>query len=143
MFYNLKRLVSSSRHVFNKKWLCSKEKIKLSFSWAFLKTTYFQKSHTCIGCFGLFTKLGRHMEVVFTAGFLHTFSIKMFLIKYPVKWASLNIWGEWPNWLKNYSFDWKGFDSNPTRHSAGLFLAIIWLVHSQLLVIFKGTTSLT
>ena len=37
-----------------------------------------------VGCFGVFTKLKRCMELVFTAGFLHTFSIKLFLIKYHI-----------------------------------------------------------
>ena len=63
----------------------AEEKIKLSFSKSLLKITYFQKSHTCVGCFGLFTKLRRCVELVFTAGFLYTFSIKMFLIKYPTR----------------------------------------------------------
>ena len=52
------------------------------FSRSLLKITYFSKSHTCVGCFGLFTKLKRCMELVFTAGFRYTFSVKMFLIKY-------------------------------------------------------------
>ena len=60
------------------------EKIKLTFSWSLLKITYFLKPHTCVGCFELFTKLKRCMELVFTAGFLHTLSIKMFIIKYPI-----------------------------------------------------------
>ena len=68
----------------HKKWLGAKEKIKSPFSWSLLKITCFQKSHTCVGCFGLFTKLKRYMELVFTAGFLYTFSIKMFLIKYSI-----------------------------------------------------------
>ena len=89
MFCNIKRLVTSPRH-FNfpnfvhKKWLGAKEKIKSAFSWSLSKTTS-NKSHTCIGCFGLFTKLKRQTELVFTAGFLHTFSIKIFLIKYPTR----------------------------------------------------------
>ena len=91
----LKGLVTSSRHFCFPKfspWKATgcKEKIKLPFSWSLLKLTYFQKSHTRIGCFGRFTKLKRRMELVFTAGFPHTFSIKMFLIKCPI---SLNIWG--------------------------------------------------
>ena len=96
MSCNSKRLVTRSRHFgfqnfVHKKWLGAKEKIKLSFSWSLLETTYFQKSHTCIGCFGVFTKLKRHMELLSNAGFPHTFSIKMFLIKYPIKWPTFNI----------------------------------------------------
>ena len=40
----------------------------------------FQKSFAYIGCFGLFTKVRRHMGLIFSANFLHTFFIKMFLI---------------------------------------------------------------
>ena len=79
---NSKGLVTSSRG--------AKEKIRLPFSWSLLKITYFQKSHTCVCCFGLFTKLKRRMALVFTTSFLHTFFMKMFIIKYPI---SFNIWG--------------------------------------------------
>ena len=132
MSYNSKRLITSCRNFVHKKWPGAKEKIKLPFSWDLLKTSYFQKSHTCIGCFGLLTKLKRHMELVFTAGFLHIFSIKMFFIKYLIKYPSFNMRGEWSSRLKHYSLKWKVFGSNHTRHSTGLFLTIIWLVHSQL-----------
>ena len=56
----------------------------------FLRIIYFQKSHICVSYFRLFTKLKRRMELVFTAAFLHTFSITMFLIKSSI---SFNIWG--------------------------------------------------
>ena len=55
------------------------------------KITYFRKSLACSGCFGLFTKIKindyekKIMGVVFTADSLHTFSINIFLIKYPVE----------------------------------------------------------
>ena len=76
--------ISVFQSFLHKKWPGAKEKIKLPFSRSLLKITYFQKSHTCVGCFGLLTKLKRCMELVFTAGFLYTFSIKMFLIRYPI-----------------------------------------------------------
>ena len=90
----------------HKIWLGAKEKIKLTFSWYLLKASYFEKSHTCIGYFGLFTKLKRHMELVFTVGFLHTFSIKMFHIKYPIERRNFNIWEEWPSQSKHYNLNW-------------------------------------
>ena len=55
-------------------------KNEVTFLWFLLKATYFQKPHTCIGCFVLFTKLKGPIELVFTAGFLHIFSIKMFFL---------------------------------------------------------------
>ena len=35
-------------------------------------------------------------------------------------------WREWPSRLKHCSLNSKVFGSNPTRHSAGFFLTIIW-----------------
>ena len=94
---NSKRLVASSRYFCFSKfcpkknhWVQRKKSVYIPFSWSLLKITYFQKSYTCIGCFWLVTKLNTCMELVFTTGFLHTFSTKMFLIKYPF---SFNTWG--------------------------------------------------
>ena len=67
----------------------------------FFKLTYFQKL-TCIGRFGLFTKLKRGMGLVFTADFFHNFSTKNFFIN-AIKLPSLNIWREWPTGLRNYN----------------------------------------
>ena len=61
------------------------------------KTIYFQKFHICIGYFGLFVNIKKRYRLVFTGDFLHTSSINMFIIKYPIKWPSCIIWGEWPS----------------------------------------------
>ena len=67
--------------------------------WSLLK---FQKSFTCIGCFGLFTEIKKGYETVyeFSADFLHTFLMKMFLIH--INWPSFTIWGVWPKGLRYY-----------------------------------------
>ena len=96
---NSKRLVTSSRHFafqnfVYKKWLDAKEKIKFPFSWSLLKYLIFKKlihALTVLSYLGYLVFLKSGMELVFTAGVLHTFSIKMFLIKYPIKWPSFNI----------------------------------------------------
>ena len=86
--------------------LFAKEKMKLTFSWSPLKYLLysffwnFQKSIACIGCFGLFTKIKRVMGLAFSADFLHTFSVKMFLFKYHIKWPNCTIWGMWAQGLK-------------------------------------------
>ena len=48
----------------------------------FQKILFSKKFLACIFCFGLFTKIKRGLELVFSAYFLHTFSIKMYFIKY-------------------------------------------------------------
>ena len=48
----------------------------------FQKILFSKKFLACIFCFGLFTKIKRGLGLVFSAYFLHTFSIKMFFIKY-------------------------------------------------------------
>ena len=40
------------------------------------------------------------MGLVFSADFLHTYSMKIFLIKYPIKCPSFTIWRVWPKGLK-------------------------------------------
>ena len=40
------------------------------------------------------------MGLDFTADFLHTFPIKIFLIKNSIKWPSFNISRKWPSVLK-------------------------------------------
>ena len=86
----LKRLITSSgifafQNFVHKKWLCAKEKIKLPFPWYLLKTTYFQKSNTCIDCFGLFTKLkkayGTRFYCRFSAYLLHK-NVSYQILKY-------------------------------------------------------------
>ena len=39
-------------------------------------------------------------DLVFTAGSLHTFSIKVFLVKCPIKRSSFNNWEEWSSGLR-------------------------------------------
>ena len=75
--------------------------------------------------------------------FFHIFPTKIFFIKNPIKWPSFNIWREWPNELRHYNQSQKVPDSNPTWHSAGLFITVIWLSHSRLCATRKETTSLT
>ena len=105
------------------------------------KIPYFQKSFACIGCFGLFSGMG----LAYTADFHHTFPIKNFpyYIPYQMSKPSFIIWGEWRNGLRLYNQDRKAPSSNPTWHSARLFITVIWLSHSQLWAIPKEVASLT
>ena len=64
------------------------------------------------------------MGLTFTADPLHTFSIKIFLVKYPIKWPSLNIWGERSSGLRYYNQNRKVPGSNPTWQEAGLFITV-------------------
>ena len=61
MFCNSKRQVTSSTSflffiILSIKWTGCKGKNQVTFFMVSFKITYFQKSLTCIGCFGLFTK---------------------------------------------------------------------------------------
>ena len=90
MFCNSKRLVTSFTFFFHnlvhKKKLDAKVKMKLpTFFVFFFKKNYFQKSLACIGFFGLFIKIKKGIEFVFTVYFRHTLSIKRLLSKYPMK----------------------------------------------------------
>ena len=68
------------------KWgLGAKEKIKLTFSGSLLKYVIFKSLLYAFAVLGYLPKLTRVMGLVFSADILHTFSIKMFLIKYPIK----------------------------------------------------------
>ena len=58
-----------------------KGKNQVTFFMTSFKNNVFQKSYKRIGCFALFPKLKRRLELIFAADFLHIFSIKMFLIK--------------------------------------------------------------
>ena len=49
------------------------------------------------------------MGLVSSLDFLHTFSIKTFLFKYPIKLSSFTIWGMWPQGLKAHSKVWDSF----------------------------------
>ena len=125
MSCNSKRLLTCSRYFCLSKFRPSKvfgckKKNQVTFFMISFKNNLFSKISYMRGCFGLFTKLKRCMKLVFTAGFLYTFSIKMFLIKYYTR--------EWPSRLKHYNQNWKVFRSNPTRHSAGFFKLLFgWL----------------
>ena len=83
---------------------------------------------------GYLPKLERVMGLVSNIDFLHIFSIKSFLIKNSIKWTSFNIWREWPIGFKYYHKNRKVRESNPTWHSAGLFITVVpqsTLAHSQ------------
>ena len=69
------------------KWgLGAKEKIKSTFSWFLLKYLIFKSIFfNALAVLGYLPKLRRAMELVSSAGFLYTFSIKMFLIKCTIK----------------------------------------------------------
>ena len=86
---------------------------------------------------GYLPKLKRSMRLVFAADFLHTFSIRIFLIKSPIKWPSFNIWRQCPSCLRHYNWNWNVLDSSPTCHSAGLFITVTSLSHRQLWTILK------
>ena len=139
----LKRLVTSSMsfrylvfhypvHIWG---LDAEVKIKLTFHGLLFSWSYFQLNFShALAVLGYLPKIRRVMRLVFRAYFLHTFSIKIFLIKYPIKWPSLTILGVWCKRLRYRNVSsW-----NPTRHSA-----IISLSHSQCYGITKETASLT
>ena len=116
------------------KWgLGSKKNIKLTFSWSLLNYLIFKSLFNALAVLGYLAKL-RVMGLVFSADFLYTFPVKSFLSKYPIKLPSFSIWGEWPKGLRYYNQNWNVPDSNPTRHSA-----VIWLLDSQHSAITKGT----
>ena len=101
------------------------------------KTTYFQKSLTCIGCFGLFTNIKKGYGTSFCCRFFAYLFHKNFLIKSSIKWPSSNVWRQWHS-----GFSRKVPNSDSTWNSAGLFITVIWLFHSQLWAI-PETVSLT
>ena len=108
------------------------------------KITYFQSLLHLLAVLGYLPKLKRGTYGTnFYCRFFHTFSIKIFLVKNFIKRPSFNIWREWPSGFKHYNQNWKVPNSNPFQHSAGLFITVIWLSHSQLCAIFKETVSLT
>ena len=79
------------------KWgLRTKEKLKLTFSWSLLKYHILKSLLHILAVLGYLPKLRKVMGLVSSVDFLHTFCIKIFLIKCPVKWPSSSIWGEWP-----------------------------------------------
>ena len=57
----------------------------------------------CIGCFELFTRIKRSLGLAFGAYFLHTFSIKIFIIWYSINWLSFN---NRPSFLRKISNIW-------------------------------------
>ena len=73
----------------------------------FFYDLFYSNLFTKVSCiywlFWLFSKIKKGMELVLTANHLHTFSIKMLLIKYPIKWPSFSIWGEWFRGLRHYN----------------------------------------
>ena len=83
------------------------------------------------------------MGLNFTAHFPHTFSIKSFFVKYPIKWPNINIWGECSSGSRQYNENWKVPGSNPTWHSAGHFITVVSLSHSQFWAILKEIATLT
>ena len=98
-------------HYLVHKWgLGTKLKIELAFSWSLLKYLIFKSLLHLLAVLGYLTKLRRVMGLAFSADFLHIYSIKIFLIKYPFKWPSFTIWGVWPKGLRYVP------GSNPTRH---------------------------
>ena len=56
-----------------------RKKIKLTLSWSCLSLLH------ALAVLGELPKLKRGMGLAFSADFLHTFSIKIYLIKFPVK----------------------------------------------------------
>ena len=69
----------------------------------------FKRIFHALAALGYLPKLRRVMGLVFSSDFLHTFSIKTFLFKYPIKLSSLYIWGMWPQGLKAHSKVWDNF----------------------------------
>ena len=82
------RLVSTSRPLFVfydlvRKWgLDAKEKIKLSFSWSLLKYLNFKGLLHVLAVLCYLRNVRRVMGLVFSADFWHTFSKKIFFIKW-------------------------------------------------------------
>ena len=95
----------------------AKVKTKLTFSWSLWKIL-FSKVLFALAVLDYLPKLRRVMGLVFSTGFLLTFSIKIFLIKYPIKWPSFTIWGVWLEGLRYFNVP----GSNPIRNST-----VIWL----------------
>ena len=76
---------------------------QVTFFMVSFKITYLQKSLKSIACFGLLPKLKRSVGLVLTVDLLLIFSIKIFLIKNPIKWPSFNISRESPTCLRYYN----------------------------------------
>ena len=57
---------------------------KISSLWSLWK--FSKVFFACIGCFWLFTKIKKELVLVINEDFLYSFSIKMFLTKYPINW---------------------------------------------------------
>ena len=66
------------------------EKIKLTPSWSLLKQTIPKRILHPLAVFGYLPRSKKGMALVFIAYFLPTFSIKIFLIKYPIKCPTFN-----------------------------------------------------
>ena len=63
----------------------------------------FKRIFHALSVLGYLPKLRRVMGLVLSSDFLHTFSRKTFLFKYPIKLSSFTIWGMWPQGLKAHS----------------------------------------
>ena len=104
MSCNWKKLITSSRHSrFSKfcpqKVTGCKGKNQVTFFMVSFKINLFSKISYMHWLFWAIYQTKKTYRTIFTAGFLYTFSIKMFLIKYSIKRPSFNIWGEWPSQL--------------------------------------------
>ena len=100
MFCNSKTLVTSSRPflffiTLSIKRAGLKERNRLPFLRSLLKLLISKSLLHALAVLGYLPKFKKGMGLVFTADIHHTFFIKIFLIKYPIKWSSqVSIFGE-------------------------------------------------